>query len=322
MIKFFKKNKDSEETCPSCKQGNLIETENKKGNIIKKYSCGHRSIGVSMVENVGISDSVKTEKKIVVEINENVDVSDSVTVVAGIYFELTDSVSVSGIKQNSSRFELVFDENNSNMLKGFRINGIDLDKQDQLIKAFQQAYRFTSLISLRTGMYIFHKRPQKIQNGKLTGGISFTMDAILTKLVNLNMNDNDLFELLDDDSKENQQLAHYTAGQRALEDANFSSAIREFYQVVENENISSLTKYKYLRDGLSHDELHYTTTIQELQNQFNIACIENPHSTLNPKGKYVDITSPIVQNILEKEAKILRIEVIRLLDSKIKVQTN
>jgi len=311
-----------DEKCPSCHEGNLVEIKNDNGNNVKIFSCGHKNVGVSLSEHVGVRDEINVGKKIVRVVNETVNVSEDVTVIGGLYFELTDSVNISGVKQNSSRFELVFDEKNSDMLKGFRINGIDLGNEDQLIKAFQQAYRFTSLISLRTGMHIFHKRPQKIQNGRLTGGISFSIDAILTKLVNLNMNDKDLFELLDSDSKENQQLAHYTAGQRALEDANFSSAIREFYHVIENENLNNLTKYKYLRDGLSHDELTSTTTIQELQNQFNIPCIENPKSALNPKGKYVDITNPTIQNILEKEAKILRIKIIQFLDSKIKPQTN
>jgi len=82
-----------------------------------------------------------------VSIIATMNISTSVSVSTGLYFELTDAVSVSGIKKNSSRFELVFEEDNPNMLKGFRINGINLDDSSQLIKAFQQL-SFSILIHL------------------------------------------------------------------------------------------------------------------------------------------------------------------------------
>lgn len=310
------------EKCPGCHVGILVKTTNDNGNVVRTFSCGHRNIGVSLSEHIQIDGDVNVGKKIVVGVNEGVNVSESVHASLGLYFELTEPVSVSGIKQSSTNFELVFDSENTNMLKGFRIHGVDSEDNDQITKAFQQAYRFTSFISLKTGTYVFHKRPQKIQNGQLSGTISFSVGTVLTKLVNLNMTDNELTALLDNDSKDNQQLAHFAAGQRALEDATFSTAIKEFYHVIERENITHLEKYKYLRDGLSHDEITYHSTLQNIQNEFDITCVENPASILNPKGKYIDITSRVVQNILEREAKYLRIEVIRFLDGKIKAQTN
>lgn len=311
-----------DEKCPGCHVGTLVKTTSENGNIVKLFSCGHRNVGVSLSEHIQVNDDVSVSKKIVVGINEGVNVSESVSVSAGLYFELTDPVSVSGMKQNSSEFELVFDTKNANMLKGFRINSIDLGDNNQIAKAFQQAYRFTSFISLKTGMYVFHKRPQKIQNGQITGTVSFSVGTVLTKLINLDMTDEELISLLGNDSKDNQQLAHFAAGQRALEDATFSTAIKEFYQVIENENITHLEKYKYLRAGLSHDELSRPNTIQKIQDEFDITCIENPTSILTPKGKYIDITSGDVQDILEKESKVLRIEVMRFLDGRISAQTN
>ena len=50
--------------------------------------------------------------------------------------------------------------------------------------------------------------------------------------------------------------------------------------------------------------------------------IENPSSTLSPKGKYVDIGDPNVQIILEREAKYLRDEVFSYLDKKLNIKTN
>ncbi|MCJ8306178.1 MAG: hypothetical protein HRU07_03910 [Nitrosopumilus sp.] len=311
-----------EEKCPGCHKGNLVKIINENGNTIKLFSCGHRNVGISLSEDIQVHDDVSVSKKIVVGINEGVNVSEGLTVSGGLYFELTDSVSVSGMKQNSSKFELIFDEKNTNMLKAFRITGVDLESNVQIGKAFQQAYRFTSFISLKTGMYVFHKRPQKIQNGQLSGTVSFSIGAVLTKLLNLDMTDNELVALLGNDSKDNQQLAHFAAGQRALEDATFSTAIKEFYQVIEHENIQRLEKYKFLRDGLSHDELTYPNTIQKIQDEFNITCIENPTSRLTPKGKYIDITSIDIQNILETEAKSLRVEIMNFLDGRINAQTN
>ncbi|MGI0060233.1 MAG: hypothetical protein ACREBJ_10750, partial [Nitrosotalea sp.] len=176
----------------------------------------------------------------------------------------------------------------------------------------------------KTGMFVFHKRPRKIIHGQITNevvGLSF--GAILTKLVNLDMTGKEINDLLKSDSRENQQLAHFANGQRALRDGNYGDAIKEFYQVVEYEELQHLEKYKYLRHGVSHAELSpLRNTIGKLKNEFGIACIENPNSPLNPKGQYVDITSPEVQDILEKEANFLREEVIRFIDGKVKVETN
>ena len=259
---------------------------------------------------------------LVVNVNETVNHSESVNVTSGLYFELTESVSVSGLKNNSSIIELDF-EPDSNMLKGFRITVTNFQNNLEIKKAYQQAYRFTNLISLRTGMYIFHKRARQIINNVITPHtVSFTTDVVLTKLVNLDMTNSEMISLLDVDSKENQQLAHFSNGLRSLKDGNYADAIKEFYQVIENEIPSHLEKYRYLRHGVNHAELKDQTTIDKLRNEFNIVCIENPNSTHTPKWKYVDITDPDVQDIFEKEANILREEVIRILDSKIMVITN
>lgn len=255
-------------------------------------------------------------------VEEPIEIHDSISVSLGLYFELTESVSVSGIKKNSVDIELIFEEQ-SNMLKAFRINVRNFQDTKEIMTAYQHAARLTNLITLKTGMHVFHKKPRKIINGQITDEVvGFSIGAVLTKLLNLDMTDGDLQDLLVNDSRENQQLAHFANGQKALEDADFANAIKEFYQVIEYEIPAHLSKYKFLRDGINHAELSKPHTIQELQNQFGITCIENPNSTLNPKGKYVDITSVNVQNILEKEAKYLRNEVIRIVDSKIKAQTN
>ena len=313
-----------EETCGSCHKGKLVNESNEGGNLVKTFSCGHRNTGVDIVENsTKISDTINASKIVKREIYEKIgNITDNVSISLSLYFELTESVSVSGIKKNSNDIELIFEEDNSVMLKAFKINVMNYEDKKEIMIALQHASRFTNLITLKTGMFVFHKRPRKIVNGKNTNEpVGFTMDAVLTKLVNLDMTDNELACLLGVDSRENQQLAHFANGQKALEDDDFVNAIKEFYQVTEYENVLG-PKYKSLRDGLSHAELTVPRTIDELKNEFGIICIENPNSTQNPKGKYVDITSPEIQEILEKEANYLRNVAIRFIDGKVKVKTN
>lgn len=87
--------------------------------------------------------------------------------------------------------------------------------------------------------------------------------------------------------------------------------------MVENNTPSHLTNYKYLRDGLSHNQLDRPNTISHIQNDFGIVCIENP----SIKMKYVDISDPKVQVILEKEANYLRTEVFKYLDPQVGIYT-
>lgn len=326
MINFFKKPKKSVdvEKCGSCGKGELIKEFNEGGNHVKQFSCGHRKIEVSLHENVTVSDSLSARKIISRTINEGgIPVTDSVSVSLGLYFELTESVSISGIKKNSNDMELIFEGDNPNMLKAFRINVRNYQNEKEILTALQHASRFTNLITLKTGMFVFHKRPRKIVNGQITNeGIGYTIGAVLTKLINLDMTDGQIVNLLNNDSRENQQLAHFANGQRAFDDDNYGDAIKEFYQVIEYENLSHLEKYKYLRHGVSHAELSDSITIDKLKTEFNIVCIENPNSILTPKGKYVDITSPEVQDILEKQAGLLRQEAIRFIDGKVQITTN
>ena len=256
-------------------------------------------------------------------VNEKRDIVETTSVTLGLYFELTEPVSISGIKKSSDDITIEFNKSNNNQLIGFRIKVKDFQSDKDISKAYQRAFRLTTLISLKTGMFIFHKRPRKIVNDQITASeVGISMDAILTKLVNLDMTDNEISKFVDNDHKINQQVAHFANGQKALHDANYAEAIKEFYQVIEYENLTHLEKYKYLRHGVSHVELNKPKTIDKLKDKFGIICIENPNSILKPKGKYVDITSPDVQEIIEKEAKKLREEVIQYIDTKLNIQTN
>jgi hypothetical protein len=257
-----------------------------------------------------------------VNIIENVAISDSVSVVKGVYFELTDPVDISGLKKNGDDIDLRFDTKDKNKLVAFIINVSGRDIQDNTI-AYQKAYRFTNLLTLKTGKFVFHKRPREFVNGRIGQVLkSIGQTSIKNTLVNLNILDNTIQSLLDNDSRVNQQLAHFSDGIKAIDELNFSEAVKEFYHVIEYETPSHLKKYKSLRDGLNHAELSHPNTINDIQNDFGIVCKVNTSSTLTPNGKYIDISDPEVQVILEKEANYLRTEVFTHIDQKVGIKTD
>ena len=248
-------------------------------------------------------------------IAEDISILGSVNIVKGLYFELTELVNVPGIKKTVDDLELHFDNSNDDELKAFIIKVSGSDIQDNTT-AYKRAYRFTNFLTLKTGKFIFHKRPKEIVNGKIGQIAKSTSSATVTNnLINLDITNSALESLLNDESRLNQQLSHFSNGIKALEGSNFTEAIKEFYQVIEADkaSLSYLNKYKFLRDGLSHPELTKPNTINGLSNNFG---------SLSPKGRYVDIGDPNVQIILEKEAKYLRDEVFSYLDNKLNIKTN
>jgi hypothetical protein len=245
--------------------------------------------------DMATDEPVRAPKLVKVEVVENVPISDSVGAKKGVYYELADPVDIPGNKGNGGGIELRFDN-------------ADKDKL---------------LLTLKTGKFVFHKRPREFVNGKI-GQIlnSIGQTTISNTLVNLNISDNAIQSRLNNDSLVNQQLAHFANGIKAFDDLNFNEAVKEFYQVIEDSTPSHLVKYRSLRNGLSHAELDSLTTINELQYHFGIVCKENAFSTRTPKSKYVDISDPEVQVIIEREANYLRTEVLKHIDMKVGIKTD
>jgi hypothetical protein len=275
-------------------------------------------------EIIDVKESTLNRRNV---IEAHIPVTDSISSSTALYFELTEPITVPHIKQSSTDIELIFDVNDTSKLNGFRIQVPNFN-QENIVIAFQKAHRLTNFISWKYGTYIFHKRPKQFVNGRIGGTISFTIGAAISALRDLNMNDNSLTDLVNISSKENQRLAHFTNGQRALEDANFSEAIREFYQVIEIEvdeeiehpnsypQVSHLINYKYLRHGVSHVELNNPTTIATLKSPvFNLTLITNPATN----QEYLDPSNSLNEQILEKEATKLRLEVMNFLNAVIRI---
>jgi len=284
------------------------------------------TITFTLNDDTGEITSAKESTLYVRQITEvNIPVTDHISTSNALYFELTEPITIPQIKQNSSDIELIFDTDDQSKLLAFRIKVLNFNPVDTAI-AFQKAYRLTNFISWKYGAYIFHKRPRQSINGQI-GSISFPVDVVLSALLNLDLQNTSLSNLINTSSKDNQRLAHLTNGQRALEDANFSEAIREFYQVIETEveaeirtantfpNVAHLINYKYLRHGVNHVELRDPTTIGILRSVFHLTLISNQHTSM----EYLDPSDISNEKILEKEAINLRKEVYQFLNSEIRI---
>lgn len=266
--------------------------------------------------NLTTEEPVRTPKLVKIGIVESVGITDSLSATKGVYFELTEPVIIPGLKGDGGDIKLVFDDTDKDKLIAFRI-WVSTDLQDN-IHAYQKADRLTNLLTLKTGKSVFHKRPKEFASNKIGQELkSIAKTPINNTLVNLKLSDTAIQSLLNIDSRVNIQLAHFANGIKALEGANFGEAVKEFYQVVEDNTPSHLEKYKYLRHGLSHQELHDPMTVKRLKVDFGIDCKVNPSST-----HYVDINDLQVQVILQKEANYLRTEVLKYIDAKVGIKTD
>jgi len=258
-------------------------------------------------------------KNLVREINETVPVSDSVSVTTIIYFGLTEPTQFPGLKVDSENIKIIYQEKKLDTILGFEVR-LSAPSNDLVGDAHQEIRRLTNLMSLKLGRYVTHRRPENfiVRDGKKTMTKSFTADAVLVKSFELDLNDEKIKSLMkNDDPILNQQLADTVIGIKSYDDTNFRDAIRNFWQVVESENLSFTKNYKSLRDGLSHSEINSPDTINDLKKDFGLNLKEKSDSTKTPKGVYIDTNDPKNREILKEEATFLRIEVIKLVESKL-----
>jgi hypothetical protein len=174
--------------------------------------------------NMTTDEPVRTPKLVKIGIVENVTISDSLSATKGVYFELTEPVIIPGLKGDSDDIKLVFDDTDKDKLIAFRI-WVSGNLQDN-IHAFQKADRLTRLLTLKTGRFVFHKRPREFASNRIGQELkSIVKTPINNTLVNLNICDGAIESLLDNDSFVNQKLAHFSNGIKALEAANFGEAV-------------------------------------------------------------------------------------------------
>jgi len=234
--------------------------------------------------------------QIVQIVNEPREIVETVNASLGIYFELTDPIAVPGTPTNASDIELEFDSVNTNMLKAFTIKTRD-ESEEEIINALHRAARLTDYLTFKTGLFVYHKQGRKVVNGQIEstpirGGIGM----LLTTLRDLDLTDQTLNDLISNTSRETLQLAHCASGQRALNDENFNEAIREFFLVIENSGTPEVTKYRPLRNAVSHEILR-EPTVSNLNTNFGLNV---------SAGGSLDITDPVIEGLLRTEANKLR----------------
>jgi hypothetical protein len=232
---------------------------------------------------------------VAVVVNEIINFSDSVVVSTGLYFELTEPVFVPGTFTNSHDMELKFNSENNHLLESFTIKTNGTEEEE--IKALHKASRFTNFLTFKIGIFVYHKRGRKVVDGKITdekiGGVS----TVITSLNDLDLMNSQLDNLISQKSKENLQISHFSNGQKALNDNNYSEAIREFFLVIENSDTTEEITYRPLRHAVSHEKLTGADTIRDLNSNFGLSW---------QIGDSLDPTDPRVEDFLRKEARNLR----------------
>lgn len=236
-------------------------------------------------------------ESIIKVVNETIHCQENVVSSTGIYFELTDPIFVPGILTNSHDIDLQFDSKNEHMLNAFTIK-TDITIDNEIINSLHRASRFTNYLTFKTGMFVYHKQGRKVVNGKITDiTIYGGMSMIVTSLKDVDLTNPDLYNLISNSSKENLQLAHFTTGQKALNDNNYAEAIREFFLIIENSGILEEKTYKPLRHAVSHEKLIRPTTVANLNSNFGLSW--NVGDSLDP-------TDPLIEDFLREESKNLR----------------
>lgn len=282
--------------------------------------------GVKMVvlkinNDTGEFVNLSQSNNLVRSVSERIVVNETVVATTTSYFELLEPLSIPGIKTNSPNIEIVMLEDSSDSIKGFRVKMKDYDEAE-IDSSYQEIRRLTNLLSIKTGRYIDHKRPEiSIQKGeKTTHTKSFTIDAVLVRPVDLDLNSTNLLSILEDsDPLLTQQMADLVSGIKSFDDKNYKDAIKNFWLTLENENHQLQKNYKSLRDGLSHSEINNSDVINDLKNDFGLILKTKTDSIETPKGVYVDANNSINREIIKLEAKELREKAMNIIESKLQI---
>lgn len=230
-------------------------------------------------------------RHLVVVVNETVEYKENVSIAGTFYFELKEKLYLGGALINGNNIELVADEENKDYLKAFIISVPDFSEKTAN-NAFETANRLTNYLSFLTGVTVEHKRPiiTEIKPDKSTRTISFTMDAILAKIQDLDLSS--ISDFLNKDDRIHQHLYQFKEGIAAIKNNDFAQAIRWLYMIIENNGSADSDKYKPLRNVISHEEL---------DKDYTIAGVKIFGINLNI-GDHLNFNDPEIQKILKKES--------------------
>lgn len=283
---------DSERKCLVCGEGNLIKTDIFDELTVRKYSCGHG-------EKIAIK-------------NETINIGENISTQMEFHFKFSDRIFVGGKITSSKDITLELDPDDNNYLFGFAIRVSSADPDNGKVIAIQKATKLTNLLSVKIGEFVYHNRPEMtvVRNGKTTRTISYTIDVVLVKKIDLDLKKPEILSLINNNSKINQKLAHFARGLKATEENDPIVMIREFYQVIEGEGLSNQEKYRCLRNVV-HDKEVQDDVSQIVSNEFGISFLKNTKTN----GNYIDYTSVETINKLKIAAQSLKADVVAHLKS-------
>jgi hypothetical protein len=176
------------------------------------------------------------------------------------------------------------------------------DVAEQIAK--QKAIVLTNIITVKYGRYVYplyHGYTKILKDGKGYVKKSFIIGTgSRIRELSLDLKDKKISRQLND-MVLNQLYDHACRGFKAYQEYDAINMIKEFYQIVENRhNIpEELSKFKHLRDILSHKGPLFKETVNRVKGTFGddyFVFIE---------GKYFDYTSYINKRLLYNEALFL-----------------
>ncbi len=210
-------------------------------------------------------------------------------------YNTVNKVFVGGKMENSDEISVIADPNDKNCLIGFQIHLENNDKDNAEAVAELKARRLANFLTLKSNSVVEYGKPSisAVEGNTIIMGFN-GLSASVSVFVgyDLILNDGITCSILDCDSQLNQHLYYYQNGFKAYKEMDYPIAIKEFFIIIENQNLPNIKRYKALRDAVSHEVLDNQNTISEL----NIIGIPIK------QGDYLNTNNPQIQTILRNEA--------------------
>lgn len=212
-------------------------------------------------------------------------------------YSTTDKIFVGGNMENSDEITILIDPNDKNHLIGFQIHLENENKQVAESMAELKARRLSNFLTIKSNMIVEYGKPSisAVEGNTIMvfNNLSTSVSAFVG--YDLHLNDQMMHSIINCDSQINQHLYYYQNGLKAFKERDFPIAIKEFFIIIENQNLPDIKKYRALRNAVSHEVLNKMNTISELN---NIGIQIKP-------GNYLNTNNPEIEIILKREASTL-----------------
>ena len=224
---------------------------------------------------------------------------DDVSTFVSMNFELRAKVKIDANRNQTKNVELFHDRQDPRFIEAFAIR-LPNTSEEEVNKAYMLAGRFVNYLSAMTGTVVEHKHPLTLPSKTK---MSFPSLPIVSMQKHGLPDDLESLQV----EQTAQILSRFKEGCKALCDNDFAEAIKCYYLIIENDGSSSSTKYKSLRNGVSHDIICGPDTLHDLKQTFGLNVSAGGSLTLDdPKVQAVLYTAAhelhkIAQNKVEHE---------------------